>query len=134
MTKRQIVILVVLVCAVCCVLCFGGYIVISEQPTEIRGRRTPTKTPTPKPTKPPHDTIGAKMACEEYMKRNLNFPLTAKFDRWNTKVSHEGDGKYFVAGFVTAENAFGVPIRMAYDCTVHYSAGNWVLDDLRTSE
>lgn len=130
MTKRQIALLTALGLAVFCVLCFGCFTIISEQPIETRGGPTPT----PKPTKPPHDTIGAKMACEEFMKRNLNFPLTAKFDRWNTKVSHEGDGKYFVAGFVTAENAFGVPIRMAYDCTVHYSAGNWVLDDLRTSE
>jgi len=57
MTKKQVLILVVLACSVFCVLCCGGYIAISEeiatQPTEIRGRRTPTRRkPTPTPQFP----------------------------------------------------------------------------------
>jgi hypothetical protein len=73
------------------------------------------------------------MACQEFVKRRLNFPSTARFD-WTPNTLDMGGGKYFVPGMVWVENAFGVEVQIPYDCTVHYVSGNWKLDDLVMSE
>lgn len=68
----------------------------------------------------------AQNACEEFVEKRLKSPSTAEFD---TQVSGS-DGAYTVTGTVDSQNSFGAMIRNDFNCEVHESGDQWVLDSL----
>jgi hypothetical protein len=68
---------------------------------------------------PGRDEIGAKVACEELIKRDLDAPPTASFSgAGDTRIEYLGGGTHIVRGWVRAQNRFGVGIRSHYVCEI----------------
>jgi hypothetical protein len=65
------------------------------------------------------DEIGAKVACEELIKRDLKAPSTASFSgAGETRVEYLGGGTHTVRGWVHAQNSFGASLHSQYVCEV----------------
>ena len=65
------------------------------------------------------DEIGAKVACEELIKRDLDAPSTASFSgAGDTRIEYLGSGTHAVRGWVRAKNRFGATIRSQYVCEI----------------
>lgn len=74
--------------------------------------------------------IGAEVMCEEFVKKKLNAPSTAKFSRQNPKADDEIPNKYIVTGFVEAENRLGGTVGTQYRCDISYDPATdlWTAD------
>ena len=67
---------------------------------------------------------------QEFVKRKLISPASAEFPNFDNIVvaKYENIEKYFVKGYVDADNAFGAKIRKKYKCWLEKeSSGNWRL-------
>jgi hypothetical protein len=65
------------------------------------------------------DEIGAKVACEELIKRDLKAPSTASFSgAGETRIEYLGGGTHTVRGWVDAQNSLGASTRSQYVCEV----------------
>jgi len=80
----------------------------------------------------PHSVWDAQVMCEDFARKQLRAPSTAKFGRASeTTATHLGDGKYRVRTHVDAQNGFGAMIRSQVDCTVQWAGGStWRLQNL----
>jgi len=74
------------------------------------------------------NSIGAEIACEEFIGRRLKAPATAKYTHQQAEKS---GARYVVSGTVDSENSFGAMIRNHYTCTVTDQGDKWHLDDLK---
>src|SRR5262249_49138258 len=63
----------------------------------------------------------AQITCQIYLQNRLQAPSSATFSR-KSVIDPRSEGGYLVAGFVDAQNAFGVKLRRNYVCAVD-SAG-----------
>jgi hypothetical protein len=65
------------------------------------------------------DKIGAKVACEELIKRDLKAPSTASFSgTGETRIEYLGGGTYTVRGWVDAQNSISASSRQQYVCEI----------------
>ena len=72
------------------------------------------------------DNIGAVLACQDFVERQLRAPATADFPpARQATVTQQGSNAYRVSSHVDAENAFGAMIRSQWTCTVEYDNGTW---------
>lgn len=79
------------------------------------------------------DGSGALVAGQEFVKRNLQCPSTAKFpwDAYSKVVTYDkATGIYTISSYVDAQNAFGATIRANYVVTVKDRGADWVLEDI----
>lgn len=67
----------------------------------------------------------AERVCQDFVKKRLKAPATAKF----SDVNHSGgvDGEYTVTGAVDSQNSFGALIRSDFTCTVKDDGDQWRL-------
>lgn len=77
---------------------------------------------------------GARVSCQEFVKRQLRSPSTAKFPFTEQRISRLRRNVYRVSGPVDAQNAFGATIRNRYICEVEKSASQWKLLDIQVLE
>lgn len=83
-----------------------------------------------KPT-PGSDKLGAFLASQDFVKRELRAPSTAKFSDFDeARVSSTGGDSYTVAGWVDAQNGFGAMIRNDFVCKLHKVGDTWYRDDV----
>lgn len=83
------------------------------------------------PPEPRYDAFQAQVDCEDYVKKNLKAPSTAKFaPHHELNISGKDQGPWTVVGHVDAQNAFGAQIRSTYHCIVHYEDTKVYLDSL----
>lgn len=78
------------------------------------------------------DDIGAQVACEEFVTRQLASPSSAEFPGpWDFTVTGAGN-EYVVSAWVDAQNMFGASLRQNFTCTVTRddAAETWTLVDL----
>ena len=82
-------------------------------------------------SRPVHDELGARVVCQEFVKRRLKAPATAKFELHHVRqVAPLDSGCYTVWGYVDAQNSFGALIRSEYYCSV-CSTGERDMYDLK---
>ena len=74
--------------------------------------------------------IGAGVMCEEFVKKKLNAPSTAKFSQQKYREATSIENKYIVTGFVEAENRLGGTVGTQYRCDISYDP----VTDLWTSD
>lgn len=72
------------------------------------------------------DGASAKVACREFVERQLKSPSTADF----TGEAVNGSGPFIVTGAVDAQNSFGATVRETYACTVRADGDTWRLESL----
>ena len=82
--------------------------------------------------KPEHDKIGAAVMAEEFIKKELKSPGSAKFPWYNdSMVTDLGNGKYRYVSYVDSQNGFGALLRTNFICTVKYVGDKkWSLESL----
>ena len=112
-----------------------------SKPAEVTKASKPVKAK----TEPVWQSDGsAYFYSEEFVKRGLKSPSTAKFpdyvmgvpDMSVIQVLNHHDDTYTVIADVDAQNSFGAMIRSQYVCKLHYSpkTGNWTLISLKFIE
>ena len=62
------------------------------------------------------DQSQARAMCRDYAKRNTMNPATVDFN-WSAPIEQLPDGRTVVTIKFTAKNSFGVPARLAAECT-----------------
>lgn len=68
-----------------------------------------------------HGKINAYIAAESYVTDRLKAPSTAKFGGYDPKnVLIVGPCKFFISGYVDAQNSFGAMIRNNYYVSLEY--------------
>ena len=80
----------------------------------------------------PPDEMTAYFASQDFVKKNLKAPSTAKFP-WFREVSVRdlGEGRYSISAYVDAQNSFGAQIRTNYTCVVKGEDSLlWILEDI----
>ena len=72
--------------------------------------------------------IDAFVMSQEFLKKKLKAPATAKFpDYENKSVQYLGDSIYTVVSYVDAQNTYGALLRSGYHCSLKYEGENWQL-------
>jgi hypothetical protein len=68
------------------------------------------------------DAIGAWVDCKSFVERGLKSPASAVFPLSNAPgvTITQADGRWFVVGFVDAENSFGAKLRQEFQCQMTY--------------
>jgi len=69
----------------------------------------------------------ALIVCEDFAKRRLRAPSTAKFDHEGSidqAVTDLGAGHFRVIGYFDAQNGFGAMLRSDYVCDVQHTTGD----------
>jgi hypothetical protein len=95
----------------------------------ILGATTACSAPPSGPPEP--DTIGAWVACQEFVGKRLKAPSTADYQSYDKGgVTIKTDSSFTVRGYVDAQNSFGAKLRSTYTCEVHSAANQWILDDI----
>jgi hypothetical protein len=81
---------------------------------------------------PGPDSVGAWLACKEFVTRNLKAPSTAKFPSYDDSyVKNISSGNYSASITVDAQNGFGAMIRSTFVCKVSWAGDNkWTLVSL----
>lgn len=80
-----------------------------------------------------HDRFGAHFYCQEFVRRQLVSPSTAKFSSYAAgAVDSLANATYRVRGYVDAQNAMGGTPRTSYACTIRHDASDdsWGLVEL----
>jgi hypothetical protein len=75
----------------------------------------------------------AYRVAKEYVAGRLKAPASADFPWiWDSDVGviHHGKGKFEIAGYVDAQNAFGAKLRTYYVCELQQSGSSWKLISL----
>ncbi len=86
----------------------------------------------PSKPKPKHDSIGAWVMCEAFVKDRLKSPSTASFGGIfdgdyqdpNKHTKYLGNGRYQCFGFVDSQNSFGATVRSNFQLTVQHRGGD----------
>ena len=81
-------------------------------------------------TTPKYDEFGAKLNCQNFIKKRLKAPSTADFAPHRDLKISGSDLEWTVIGFVDAQNSFGAKIRQTYICKIHYQGNTVYLDNL----
>lgn len=69
--------------------------------------------------------VGAVLACEDFVERELRAPSTADFPSTSdAEVNRTGD-RWRVSSHVDSENGFGAMIRSDWTCTVELDGDTW---------
>lgn len=78
------------------------------------------------------DKLTAYSASEEFVKKNLKAPSTAKYPRYDESfVTDLGGGRFSVSAYVDAQNGFGAQTRTQYTCIVRGKDWlNWTLESI----
>ena len=77
------------------------------------------------------DHMGAKAYCDQFVRKKLRAPRTAKFAAYrDSSVEFVSGGRYKVVSYVDSQNGFGAFIRSAYFCEIEDGQGVWYLHDL----
>ncbi|MEN8145256.1 MAG: hypothetical protein ABFS14_09925 [Gemmatimonadota bacterium] len=108
-------------------IAFYAYAYAGDGPSEDPPRR-------PRAERPEHTDVGAFVACQNFVERNLKAPSTAKFARMGQSqiATRPGYGQYRVVSYVDAQNSFGAMLRNEYTCDVSFVSGDrWRLVDLQ---
>ena len=63
----------------------------------------------------------SELACKEKVRAQLRTPSTAKFS--GISSSNEGNGKWYVAGTVSASNALGGTVDHRFSCDLRWISG-----------
>lgn len=72
------------------------------------------------------DEIGAWIACQEFVERQLRAPATAQFpSRSSVEVERTTTG-WEISGHVDAENAMGATLRADFTCQARLDGDTWV--------
>jgi hypothetical protein len=68
------------------------------------------------------DAIAAWIDCKTFVERGLKSPASAVFPLSNAPgvTITQADGRWFVVGFVDAENSFGAKLRQEFQCQMTY--------------
>ena len=89
---------------------------------------TPEKSPTQKAAEASGAVkMDARIVCEDFVKRRLKAPSTAKVHVAGTTdqaVSDLGGGKWRVKGYFDSQNSFGAMLRGYYVCDVQHTGGD----------
>lgn len=65
----------------------------------------------------------AKWACEEFVKKQLKAPATAKFSgEAAAKAAKPVGDEYIASGSVDSQNSFGALLRSTFSCDITYDA------------
>lgn len=73
--------------------------------------------------KPADQSIDAAVMCEDFVKKQLKAPASAKFsDEKTTKVS---DAEYVTTGAIDSQNSFGAMLRSHFRCDLTVSGDTW---------
>ena len=80
----------------------------------------------------PPDKMTAYFASEDFVKKNLKAPSTAKFPWFREVVVDDlGAERYRVTAYVDAQNSFGAQIRTNYTCVVKGEDSlHWTLESI----
>lgn len=70
--------------------------------------------------------INPCVMSEDFIKKDLRYPNTAKFSTFNCSSEQNGDGSYTVLRKVSAKNAFGVESDFIYKVRIGFTGGNEV--------
>jgi hypothetical protein len=110
--------------------CIGLLAVIGRPVKTVNSTGAPVDTAT---------NVDAFYMCQTFLKRQLKAPSTATFDSLNASTTQVGStdkpNSFQVDSFVTAQNSYGAPLRIAYVCRVHYTGNNqWQLEHMATSD
>ncbi len=83
------------------------------------------------------NTIDATMMCEEFVKKRLKSPYSAKFP-YSDAIYLSDDStdkihKYKLSSYVDSQNSFGAMIRTSYTCIIsnEEGSGTWSLINLK---
>jgi hypothetical protein len=72
--------------------------------------------------------IDAFVMSQEFLKKRLKAPATAKFPDYDEQAVHYlGDSIYTVVSYVDAENTYSALLRSGYHCSLKYEGENWSL-------
>lgn len=99
----------------------AGLVAISRQNHEISDDSPPAEA------RPEVTIFEAEDQCEEFVKRRLKAPSTAKFEGTTARTVAE---KWIVTGQVDAQNSFGAPLRSYFECTMRVEGDEWVLESV----
>lgn len=82
--------------------------------------------------RPDHDPITAFVMSEEFVKRKLKAPDSAKFPSFEDSFVRDlGNGVYEVTAYVDAQNSFGATLRNRFYCKLRHTGGdNWMADSV----
>jgi hypothetical protein len=84
---------------------------------------------------PTGEPIGAGVACQEFVSRQLKSPGSAKYPAEETaEHAHNlGDGRFAVRSYVDSQNGFGALLRTQFACYVHKNPTglSYTLDSLQ---
>jgi hypothetical protein len=72
----------------------------------------------------------ARYTCQEFVKKRLRAPSTAKFSEVRAWQVKDKPGHWSAAGQVDAHNAFGAMIRNPFGCDMRLDGDNWHLLNL----
>jgi len=75
--------------------------------------------------------ITAYVHAEQYVRERLVWDGSAEFPAFSHNVKSEGNGRYNVAGYVNASNAFGAKKQIFWICIVRYANGQWSCEEVR---
>lgn len=70
--------------------------------------------------------INPCVMSEDFIKKDLRYPNTAKFSTFNCSSEQNSDGSYTVLRKVSAKNAFGVESEFIYKVRIGFTGGNEV--------
>ena len=69
-----------------------------------------------------YDAFDASTRCQDYVKRSLKAPSTAKFAPQNElTITGTTHGAWRVTGWVDAQNSFGAQLRNNFVCEIFFS-------------
>ncbi|HSW65177.1 MAG TPA: hypothetical protein VLH56_17995 [Dissulfurispiraceae bacterium] len=106
---------------------FPGWIPGCEETPEEKAAREQREAETAART----IAIEAYVMAETFVKRQLRAPATAKFAPFREAiVSDLGDGRFFIAAYVDAENAFGALIRTPFQATLRREGDMWYAESV----
>ena len=82
----------------------------------------------------------ACVISEDFIKQDLNNPLTAEFSSFDCSAEENVDGTYTVLRKVSAANSFGVSkeyiykVRLSFNGAEWTDKSNWTLIDMKSEE
>jgi hypothetical protein len=71
--------------------------------------------------------LKAYQYAEEFVKKGLKSPASAKFPGANEKIEHIeylGDSRYQVKSWVESQNSFGASLQTPFSCVIRFEGAN----------
>jgi len=101
--------------------------VITELQEQVKKRQA---KPTPAPARSDVSLGDALYMAKEFVKKQLNYPESAKFPMFQVDGKTLGNNRFWVEGKVDAKNALGAELRYKYTVELHYDNGYWYADSV----